>query len=364
MPAPRAAASMALRNGSWSPPATASSSKGTTGSHRERPASSMSASRNSVLIKIAHSQASWPASGHPISCSECTAAPRWASRCVGRLCYRSRTAREACMHVTLLGTMGWMPSDRRETTSFLCLDERSLFILDAGTGLRRLLEAPQAALARGPRRGPSLPHALPPRPRVRAGVPARRASRAPPRDPCRSGGRDRSRPRGRRRRPLAQAVQPARLEGPREHPRGGPRCRHQRGRRAHSPRACATAHRYERRVPLRRRARAGHGHARRPRHRGVRRRGQAPAPRGLVQRRRPADRTRRRRSCARATPRTARRPPWHGSPPPPTSGASSSCTSTRCTTRPTTSALRLRLARSSRATELHPDGTVLDTAAV
>jgi len=53
------------------------------------------------------------------------------------------------MHVTLLGTMGWMPSDRRETTSFLCHDERSLFILDAGTGLRRLLEAPQAALLEG-----------------------------------------------------------------------------------------------------------------------------------------------------------------------------------------------------------------------
>lgn len=53
------------------------------------------------------------------------------------------------MHVTLLGTMGWMPSDRRETTSFLCHDPGSLFILDAGTGLRRLLEAPQAALLEG-----------------------------------------------------------------------------------------------------------------------------------------------------------------------------------------------------------------------
>jgi len=53
------------------------------------------------------------------------------------------------MYVTLLGTLGWMPSDRRETTSFLCHDERSLFILDAGTGLRRLLEAPQAALLEG-----------------------------------------------------------------------------------------------------------------------------------------------------------------------------------------------------------------------
>jgi ribonuclease BN (tRNA processing enzyme) len=53
------------------------------------------------------------------------------------------------MYVTLLGTMGWMPSDRRETTSFLCHDEHLLFFLDAGTGLRRLLEAPQAALLEG-----------------------------------------------------------------------------------------------------------------------------------------------------------------------------------------------------------------------
>jgi len=62
---------------------------------------------------------------------------------------RFAVTKEGGMHVTLLGTMGWMPSDRRETTSFLCHDERSLFILDAGTGLRRLLEAPQAALLEG-----------------------------------------------------------------------------------------------------------------------------------------------------------------------------------------------------------------------
>jgi ribonuclease BN (tRNA processing enzyme) len=64
-------------------------------------------------------------------------------------CATVRQNKEATMHVTLLGTMGWMPSDRRETTSFLCHDERALFILDAGTGLRRLLEAPQAALLEG-----------------------------------------------------------------------------------------------------------------------------------------------------------------------------------------------------------------------
>jgi ribonuclease BN (tRNA processing enzyme) len=55
------------------------------------------------------------------------------------------------MRVTLLGTMGWMPSDRRETTCFACRAEDSLFIFDAGTGLRRLREPAQAALLDGAR---------------------------------------------------------------------------------------------------------------------------------------------------------------------------------------------------------------------
>ena len=55
------------------------------------------------------------------------------------------------MRVTLLGTMGWMPSDRRETTSFACRTGDSLFIFDAGTGLRRLREPAQAALLDGAR---------------------------------------------------------------------------------------------------------------------------------------------------------------------------------------------------------------------
>lgn len=50
------------------------------------------------------------------------------------------------MRVTLLGTMGWMPSDRRETTCFACRDGDTLLLFDAGTGLRRLLQPQHAAL--------------------------------------------------------------------------------------------------------------------------------------------------------------------------------------------------------------------------
>jgi ribonuclease BN (tRNA processing enzyme) len=46
----------------------------------------------------------------------------------------------------LLGTMGWIPSERRETTCLACRDGGALLIFDAGTGLRRLLEPAQAAL--------------------------------------------------------------------------------------------------------------------------------------------------------------------------------------------------------------------------
>jgi ribonuclease BN (tRNA processing enzyme) len=55
------------------------------------------------------------------------------------------------MLVTLLGTIGWMPSDRRETTCFACRAGDSLFIFDAGTGLRRLREPEHAALLDGAR---------------------------------------------------------------------------------------------------------------------------------------------------------------------------------------------------------------------
>jgi ribonuclease BN (tRNA processing enzyme) len=53
------------------------------------------------------------------------------------------------MRVTLLGTMGWMPSDRRETTCFACRLGDDTFIFDAGTGLRRLREPAQADLLAG-----------------------------------------------------------------------------------------------------------------------------------------------------------------------------------------------------------------------
>ena len=53
------------------------------------------------------------------------------------------------MRVTLLGTIGWMPSDRRETTCFACRSHDDLLIFDAGTGLRRLRDPAQAALLDG-----------------------------------------------------------------------------------------------------------------------------------------------------------------------------------------------------------------------
>lgn len=50
------------------------------------------------------------------------------------------------MYVTLLGTSGWMPSERRETTCFASRAGEALFIFDAGTGLRRLGDPHHAAL--------------------------------------------------------------------------------------------------------------------------------------------------------------------------------------------------------------------------
>ncbi|NLE23509.1 MAG: MBL fold metallo-hydrolase [Actinobacteria bacterium] len=53
------------------------------------------------------------------------------------------------MDVTLLGTLGWMPRDARETTCFAVREGPVLFLFDAGTGLRRLLDQPHAALLDG-----------------------------------------------------------------------------------------------------------------------------------------------------------------------------------------------------------------------
>jgi ribonuclease BN (tRNA processing enzyme) len=53
------------------------------------------------------------------------------------------------VHVTLLGTMGWMPREGRETTCFACREGDALLIFDAGTGLRRLLEPAHAELLEG-----------------------------------------------------------------------------------------------------------------------------------------------------------------------------------------------------------------------
>ncbi|MCW0482973.1 MBL fold metallo-hydrolase [Gaoshiqia sediminis] len=50
------------------------------------------------------------------------------------------------MKIIPLGTRGFYPSFGRHTMSFLLYDERSMFILDAGTGLARLKEEKLAAL--------------------------------------------------------------------------------------------------------------------------------------------------------------------------------------------------------------------------
>jgi ribonuclease BN (tRNA processing enzyme) len=53
------------------------------------------------------------------------------------------------MQVTVLGTMGWMPGERRETTCTACRDGDELLVFDAGTGLRRLLSPHHAGLLEG-----------------------------------------------------------------------------------------------------------------------------------------------------------------------------------------------------------------------
>lgn len=50
------------------------------------------------------------------------------------------------MRLTLLGTQGWIPTGRRETTCLAVDDGDRLLLFDAGTGMRRLLEPPADAL--------------------------------------------------------------------------------------------------------------------------------------------------------------------------------------------------------------------------
>jgi ribonuclease BN (tRNA processing enzyme) len=45
--------------------------------------------------------------------------------------------------VTLLGTGGWFPSDRRETACVLVVAGEDALLLDAGSGMRRLISQPQ-----------------------------------------------------------------------------------------------------------------------------------------------------------------------------------------------------------------------------
>ena len=46
------------------------------------------------------------------------------------------------MRLTILGSAGWMPTDDRETACYAIRDEDRLLVLDAGTGLRRLITEP------------------------------------------------------------------------------------------------------------------------------------------------------------------------------------------------------------------------------
>ena len=96
-----------------------------------------------------------------------------------------------------LGTMGWMPSERRETTCFACRDGDSLLHLRRGhRPAPPARTRPGGAARRRPRR-PPVPHALPPGPHLRPRVPARRAAGPRARDP-------------RRRRPRLTGVDPER----------------------------------------------------------------------------------------------------------------------------------------------------------
>jgi ribonuclease BN (tRNA processing enzyme) len=46
------------------------------------------------------------------------------------------------MRLTILGSAGWMPTDDRETACYAIREDDRLLVLDAGTGLRRLVTEP------------------------------------------------------------------------------------------------------------------------------------------------------------------------------------------------------------------------------
>jgi len=53
---------------------------------------------------------------------------------------------KAMNRLTILGTQGWIPTSRRETTCLAFSDGAVLFLFDAGTGLSRLLEPPGSTM--------------------------------------------------------------------------------------------------------------------------------------------------------------------------------------------------------------------------
>jgi ribonuclease BN (tRNA processing enzyme) len=54
--------------------------------------------------------------------------------------------RRQVLRLTLLGTQGWIPTGRRETTCLALESAGRLLIFDAGTGLRRMLEPPGSSM--------------------------------------------------------------------------------------------------------------------------------------------------------------------------------------------------------------------------
>ena len=53
------------------------------------------------------------------------------------------------LSITPLGTNGFIPTHGRQTQCYLVRRNGAAFLLDAGTGLGRLLEAPLASALRG-----------------------------------------------------------------------------------------------------------------------------------------------------------------------------------------------------------------------
>ena len=112
------------------------------------------------------------------------------------------------MQVTLLGTMGWMPSERRETTCTACRDGDACCCSTPAPACAACSRRSEPACWTVSR-GPPVPLALPPGPHLRPGVPAGRAAGAADRHAPAGRGAHRRGPPGRGRRAAPPPVQPA-----------------------------------------------------------------------------------------------------------------------------------------------------------